>query len=94
MGIARYSGTVVDELRSKAVCRSRIVLRSSEIDSLHSAISASKRCTSLHVSLCFSKYHCGTLHSQMRHSIGAVLIGRANGKGVTGSSALRSPKPT
>ena len=43
IGIPRYSGMVMGELRSIATCNSRIVLRSSAIDSLHSPISASRR---------------------------------------------------
>jgi hypothetical protein len=43
MGSPRYSGVITGDELSMAVEISRIVLRSSDIDSLHSLIYASKR---------------------------------------------------
>lgn len=57
IGIPRYSGTIAGDARSTVALRSRIVFLSSWMESLQSAISASKRWTSTQVSLCFSKYH-------------------------------------
>lgn len=40
--------------------------------SLHSEMSPSRRCTALHVSLCFSKNQAGVGRSQMRQRIGSA----------------------
>src|ERR1700733_10588433 len=89
MGIPRYSGTITGDEGSIAEYRSRMVFRSSEIDSLHSWIAASKRWISTHVSLCFSKYHWGIWPSHIRHRMRSVLKGSLKGNGVTGTEGRR-----
>lgn len=69
---------------SRLSTSSSIVRKSSLSRSLHSEMSLSRWCTSLHVSLCFSKNHAGVGRSQMRHRIGSRLM-RSGERNVVGS---------
>ncbi len=78
--IPRYSKLPLGVGLSIPSMSPRIVFRSSTIPSLHSAASASNLCTSLHVSLCFSKNQLGIWFSQIRQRIGVADIVLKTGK--------------